>query len=764
MKQQKNEITWSVFKRYINLGEFFTWNNPSEYLVQIYNQKHKTNLSYDNLKDKYIDSLEEDISDDELFGGILDIDSEENKQTQNNIESRIFQIYKQKAVDFYIQKYQINNTQVEYISPKTSSNIYTATQAKALLTKQALENPQIQLIVDPVFYYDLNDHFLVKTSFLIFDKTQNKIVNLKFSSGMQISEFHKSFFDYYTLRKTTNIPEIKSISYINIDPLKTANLDVSKQQIPFYESFSSVFSASKSDKTETEKKQEVFYAKDDFILKRTGDIFAKSLLFGAIVNYDFLYIVKNNLKNNSARLTKNKENNTFNYQNYFHNDKYETKPLLGTYSEVIAKIQESFIYKDYSVEKFENYINQIDFLSSKDNPFKKEIKILILVALFGDQAPLLSFGYKKTQKIEVPLDEYLKIYDDFSNKRNNYFRVSTLNVIKQLHQKDAKIVWYDYEGFSSVLPPLDYYPSHRQVLNQVSIVKTINGKEIDNHNYVYDTKKIKLQDLVEIIEHVYSDKSDYYVVFNRNYENSRNREISKVVEKSLKNAQRYLQDNNDANVILDNLENDLAFYKYFYNKYSDVYQFKNKVNHINDNTIDLADVFKSVPKNSIYLPENNGFKDLKYFLIKDADIVETQENEIDKSKYFLGEKYHIFFRELLSYYSIKKIEHLITDSNVSLPQKIKEYKKLRIQKGTMAMEEAIRRYENLTSDSQWEDISYYLAEYCENDVRAMIMVYDFIMFVAKKLFSNICDYEYKIEAEDINSKNYTYIDGLLKFQ
>lgn len=74
---------------------------------------------------------------------------------------------------------------------------------------------------------------------------------------------------------------------------------------------------------------------------------------------------------------------------------------------------------------------------------------------------------------------------------------------------------------------------HQQLVNQVSIIQTINGNETYTKNLVFDTFEFKYQDLVEIIENIYSDKSDYYIVYNKAYENTRNKEIGNLVTKVL---------------------------------------------------------------------------------------------------------------------------------------------------------------------------------------------------------------------------------------
>ena len=76
-------------------------------------------------------------------------------------------------------------------------------------------------------------------------------------------------------------------------------------------------------------------------------------------------------------------------------------------------------------------------------------------------------------------------------------------------------------------------------------------------------------------------------------------------------------------------------------------------------------------------------------------------------------------------YSIKNIEKHISKNNIKLPRPIKQYKNLKVQNGGMAMDIAIQRSLGIIGDEEWKKKEAYLKEYCENDVRAMIMVYDF---------------------------------------
>ena len=77
--------------------------------------------------------------------------------------------------------------------------------------------------------------------------------------------------------------------------------------------------------------------------------------------------------------------------------------------------------------------------------------------------------------------------------------------------------------------------------------------------------------------------------------------------------------------------------------------------------------------------------------------------------------------------SIKNIEKHITSNEIDLPRPITPYKNLDVQNGGMAMDLAINRALGILGDNVWSEKVAMLKKYCENDVRAMIMVYDFII-------------------------------------
>lgn len=119
--------------------------------------------------------------------------------------------------------------------------------------------------------------------------------------------------------------------------------------------------------------------------------------------------------------------------------------------------------------------------------------------------------------------------------------------------------------------------------------------------------------------------------------------------------------------------------------------YKEKINSIIYNTFDLNDFFKITKSNTKIPP--------------------------------------IFLYELNGYSSIKKIENLITNKKISLPVMITPYKKLYVKNGLMAMNIAIQRYLETIGDEEWKEKEKELAKYCENDVKAMIMVFYFIKYL-----------------------------------
>lgn len=273
----------------------------------------------------------------------------------------------------------------------------------------------------------------------------------------------------------------------------------------------------------------------------------------------------------------------------------------------------------------------------------------------------------KNELIEIKYGN--KIVDDLAkNKKSlNYVLNNIHKYDKTIMQeyvdkiKESNVVWYDFEGFNLPYVVLPHTKPYQQIVFQVSVIRTKNEKINYLQNVVIDPLTISVNDFRKIIDAIYLENADYYVVYNSKYELTRIKEMVEVI--------KWYDDD-------------------LFNEY------KLKFSHIKNKTIDLFDLF-NVSQSKTKIPP-------------------------------------IFIPDLLGFSSIKKIEKYITENNLNLEVMIKPYKKLEIQNGLMAMNKAIQRYLLSIDNEEWKAISKKLEEYCENDVRAMIMVYYFIKYLIKE--------------------------------
>lgn len=284
-------------------------------------------------------------------------------------------------------------------------------------------------------------------------------------------------------------------------------------------------------------------------------------------------------------------------------------------------------------------------LEHLDHPLAGYVGHIQKKVAIASKEPIQSTLYQKLKKLKNPT-----IFDQ------DY----VFKIIKQL-EVAKRVIWYDFEGFALPFAAIDQGKPYRQVVFQVSIIQTSQLKEQAPINKVYDPKTLNKDDFFNIIETVYQDHADLYVVYNKGYENARLKEMVELLF----------------------LEKDLRAKKA-----------KKMYEHIVEHTLDLYNLFAIRSGNAlppILLPDQKG-----------------------KS-------------------SIKNIEKYINTHNLSskIGYQIKPYQSLVIQKGTMAMDVAIRRALNIIDENEWQKVFPELKIYCENDVRAMIMVYYFIKYIIK---------------------------------
>lgn len=289
--------------------------------------------------------------------------------------------------------------------------------------------------------------------------------------------------------------------------------------------------------------------------------------------------------------------------------------------------------------------------------------------------PLSGTLLKKKKILEFAGDKQLleDFYQEHKVMKNIINKVDEINY-EELEKiinllDDKNVVWYDFEGFSLPFPIIPYTLPYQQLIFQVSVIKTEKNKITNVNNFIVDPKYIEYNNFFEIIDSIYSKDVEAYVVYNKTYENSKLNAMSEI------------------------------FYKYELKQHSTYFsekvkEYNKKIKIIIDRTVDLLDLFKTTSLSGPLPP--------------------------------------IFLWELYGFSSIKKIEKYITKKDIDLEVMIKPYSQLVVQNGLMAMSKAIDRNQGGIGDEEWNETSEELKKYCENDVRAMLMVYHF----AKKLLKD----------------------------
>ncbi|WP_029608754.1 UU173 family protein [Mycoplasma simbae] len=642
------------------------------------------------------------------------------------------------AVDFLIKELNIDLEQVSFNTRIFPTNLLHNAPD---LFNEFIENNAKTLLIDPTFTYLANTQqqidFVVKASAFAYDKTSSTIYLQKAKSSTSLDDYLKAYFIYNTALKMG--VKVKNIAFI----LFHYDADIYKQgSIPFL-----ISQGCFSSNTAGSVKREGISA-----IKNDQEVYYKNLISSGLASQNaycenLVSTIFNSVKYSKVWSNPNVSQVAKWQQENKIIDLKEAKHKFNDFDQTIDNIIQAYsvslpIYSELNEQNKWQLSMPLDTSSWGKNPELKRITSLIL----GEQY-LYSTGYGGTGNALKILDQkFINTHKQEVKKLYafpNYFTDKSLELLSELMRQDEIIVWYDYEGVSSILTIFDGLKSYRQIAHQVSIIVTQNGEHIYQEDILKDPKNITLIDLVDVILAVYHNKADKYVVFNKSYENTRNLEIRDLV------AKRFEQ--KDVQFIeqlkLRNIHNLLDF--------------ESIVLHIRDHTIDLLDFFtqKCELDNQVFYVSNyvkhslmhkpsfeldfanfSGTKD-EYKQLCDSYRLQTFASKDLKS---------IRIMELLGYTSIKKLEKLISKSGYKYRNEIKEYAGLEIKNGSMALELAANRCTGLTGDLEWNAKVEKLKEYCHNDVIAMIVVYEFILGFIGNVFTNIHDLEYKIP----NSKTF----------
>ncbi|MEA4115499.1 DUF2779 domain-containing protein [Mycoplasma sp. 744] len=765
---KNNHITIN-FKHYFNSfisQDFFIWekkdpNNPNNYLIPQIDQNNYQLFTTKNHARNHFNVEEEDNEEEEENNFLYDI--------LNNLNDEGFTFWKDLKTNNKILKNDSSN--------RSNILIYSNVQKQILdfLLKNELKNPEknkigfmpqakkvnelkeiffnyynndkIDYIINPAVIFEYkdnnkikaNDNFFIKANFFALDKKNMTAYLVKYKNSNEIKDYLWANFIYeISLLTNVKINQIKMILFDN------NNEEILKNKLNL--TITQAANISKNKKTIDTKKTDYSY-QELLQIKKINNLVNNGKIFDNLVslnlhnkNLTFMDAIYHNSPFNSIK-RKRKNNKTDYPVFYFSNDQiFNEKGEFGDFKSHIDKIINGY-YLDKPI--YSNINSQLDLkydyheVYGSNKNLLKEIRSLHLDSKYEFAANVENL---RTQLDFNHIEKY-KYKVDQLRKRANYFTQDAINELSKYLKANKRYIWYDYEGVSSVTPIIDGVNSYLQITNQVSIIETINGQIIKHNNnialnIVKDPKTISLIDIVDNILSVYSNKADYYVVFNKNYENTRNNEILKLVLNKF--------ENNDKNFILQlkerAIENSLDFEKI--------------INHINFNTLDLMDFLNSTEQNINYIfpfdlinYQKRNINDIDNIFLNENNtlnkFIKTPLEFVNNNKI---ERFFIF--ELFGKKSIKKIEKLINFNqfnDLEYSEYFKEYADLDVKNGSMAMKIAIDRYLNVIEDQEWIEKEIKLKEYCQNDVIAMLVTFAFFKKIILKTFPEINNYAYNFE-------------------
>ncbi len=774
MNNKKNIIINA--KQYINSfisQPFFIWNryeaDGKTPLIPQYDQngyklyddkylfvKKEENKNFFELYNQYSannndDSYEDDESEEDgeleykIWEKILNDNSTGEWDYSLRSNKTIYSSVLDQTIDYLI------NSELSYIDKSRILQLSKVKSAEDLQNDNltAFANDQYDLLIDPTIIYkwsneESEDIFYLKATFFAFDKiTRTAYIN-KYKDSNSVN-------DYLTVNWIYHVAKLAGINIKNFKMILFDSFakDYKKGVLDFTTSQAANGSRSKKAKSScvVEIGKEKILNEEQWkasCLMNNGSFFQNDeyMEYMSKRKYTFIDSIMANkplINPKKKRLGKNDDKLAppiyyFSDDNVF-ND-------LGDFGDFSKKVDE--IIKGYYINKpiYTDLYKNLDF-SSDYHPVYGQNSALLKTILFkhvGDEY-LYSNNIKRMMK-ELNADYVYQFKNSVKELKSmsNYFSLGAIEELAKYFKKDKRYIWYDYEGVSSITPIIDGIGPYRQITNQVSIIETINGEIIEKdgqicQNIVKDPLNISLIDIVDNILAVYSNKADYYVVYNKTYENTRNKEIAELVVKAF--------DKNDLNIIEALKARNIH----------SAAQFKEIVDHINTNTLDLRDF---LAKNTI--DDNLCFAIDKIKLINrtDEDITiknnfhdlgDFEQFKLDSGLYKVNDKYrNMYFYELLGKESIKNIEKLITYNQLKpkFSEYFKQYKNLDVKNGSNAMEVAINRYLGLIKDNEWAIKVEQLKEYCQNDVVAMLVTFSFFKEIIQDVLPEIANYEYQL--------------------
>ncbi|KUH47301.1 UU173 family protein [Mycoplasmopsis meleagridis] len=768
MEKKDIEITYKEYLNSFISQPFFIWeknylnketgeiNLPNE---DINGFKLKNNYDDNSYLNSEYDEDEIIYDDDDRLDFItwnLIIEKAEQKSTDKlkniiNNENRI-RNWINNNIEMQVHNYLLNDLFKNYkyqILPKNKTN-----EENIINLKNALANNEVDLIINVNLIHKIQEkkNIYLKASFLAYDKREKKCIFIKYKNSTNNNDYLLANWIYQIACKIDL--EVKEIGVILFD---SSNENVEENKLKFIYSKAANNRKNKIPKYKNVNNKDKKY---ESFCNRIASLINNGLIYQELTklninnrNLTFIDSIKHdrplgNIKKNHSN--KDEEEILPSYSLISEFEENESSVFNNAnFDQIIQKIIDA-----YYLNKPLYSNNLIDLNLEKDiNAYYGKNKILLSYFLSYTLGKKYEYstGVKplKNELNQAYIDDLKKVIDNL-RKKPNYFSENFIKELSKYLIKDKRYIWYDYEGVSSITPIIDYVNSYYQIPFQVSIVETVNGEIVPKNNnislnIVKDTANISLIDVVDNIISVYSNKADFYIVYNKGYENTRNKEIAIIVKKSFEdNKVEFIKEMKKRNL----------------NQFSD---FENIVEHINSHTLDLRDFLAQNDFESLYVfPIKNVNLDnrLEEELSFNLNLLEINKtNEYQKKCNYLKE-YSIkskstFFKnsyiyELKGKTSIKKIEKLITANKLNLKYKeyFKEYKNLEIKNGSMAMQVAVNRYIKAIGDNEWKEKEKELKKYCQNDVIAMLVSFSFFKNMVELIFPIINKLAYKIEINE----------------
>lgn len=275
----------------------------------------------------------------------------------------------------------------------------------------------------------------------------------------------------------------------------------------------------------------------------------------------------------------------------------------------------------------------------------------------------------------------------------------------------------------NLLPIINNFSPYSQIINQISIINTINNKIIKNtqKNIIYNPKNISIFNLISILKNLYDKQNNKYIIYNKNFKNTRNIKITTWTQNHNSNKSFIKKLNKKLSIKPNNI---ITFTNYINNKTIDLYKLFSKPNkkikfnnnkiyqniHITINKSKLNSNIKKKhnsittfnQKNYIIKPKIN--KQLINFTINNINNQTLNKlknlTKIQTSTISSILNLNIFLKNLKNINSIKKIKHLITSKKIQLKHMITPYPNLKkIHNNSKTIKITIKKYTNLINNN-----------------------------------------------------------------